>query len=77
MELFLIAFAMLAVSYIITSLLTPKPETPKPASLEEWDFPKADDGTPQGVLFGDGWTPGMVAWYGNYVTKKIKAGGKK
>lgn len=74
----LIAFSMLAVSYIIQSFLMPKGQRMKPAALEEWEFPQADDGTPQAVYFGDVWTEGpMVVWYGNYRTKKIKAGGKK
>lgn len=77
--LFAIALAMLVVAYAIMSFLAPKPDKPKPAALDDWDFPQMDDGTPQAILFGDGWLEGpMVAHYGNYRTKKIKAsGGKK
>lgn len=72
-----IAFVMLAVSYVIQSIMA-KNTKPKPAGLEEWDFPQYEDGTPKAVLFGDAWTSGpMVLWYGNYRTKKIKSGGKK
>jgi Na+-transporting methylmalonyl-CoA/oxaloacetate decarboxylase gamma subunit len=76
--LFAIAFAMLVVSYVIQSFLAPKPEKPKPSALEEWEFPQMEDGTPQTILFGDGWLEGpMVAHYGNYRTKAIKSEGKK
>lgn len=72
-----IAFAMLAVSYIIQSLIM-KTNKPKPAGLDQWDFPQVDDGTPQAVPFGDVWTEAaMVCWYGNYRTSKIKSSGGK
>jgi hypothetical protein len=77
LALFAIAFALLVVSYVITSMLMKRPKI-KPAALEDWEFPQSDDGTPQAVFFGDGWATGpMVVWYGNYRTKKIKAKGGK
>lgn len=77
MELLLIAFIMLVVSYVIQSLLVKRPKI-KPAALGDWDFPQAEEGTPQSVIFGDAWVTGpMVLWYGNYRTKKIKSKGKK
>lgn len=78
LALFAIAFAMLVVSYVITSMLMKRPKI-KPAALEDWDFPQSEDGTPQTVFFGDCWATGpMVVWYGNYRTIKIKSkGGKK
>lgn len=73
-----ISLLMMVVSYIIQSFLMPKPAAQKPQALEDWDFPQADDGTPQPVFFGDCWTSGpMVLWYGNYRTIKIKAKGGK
>lgn len=77
MELLLIAFVMLVVSYLIQSLLVKRPKM-KPAALTDWDFPQSDEGTPQTIVFGDAWLTGpMVMWYGNYRTKKIKSKGKK
>lgn len=74
---FLITLAILIVAAILTSLLVKTPNQ-KPASLEEFEFPQADEGTPQAVIFGDVWTPGwQVLWYGNLRTKKIKSKGKK
>jgi hypothetical protein len=76
--LFAIAFAVLVFSYVLQSFLMPKPDKPKPAGLDDWDFPQVEDGTPETVVFGDGWLEGpMVCWYGNYRTIKIKAKGGK
>jgi hypothetical protein len=69
-------FLMVA-SYVIQSILV-KPNVVEAATLAEFDFPQFEDGTPNAVLFGDGWTNSwMVLWYGNFSTIKIKAGGKK
>lgn len=77
MHLLVIALIMLVVSYVIQSFLVKTPKT-KPAALSDWDFPQADEGTPQTVVFGDAWLTGpMVLWYGNYRTIKIKSKGKK
>jgi hypothetical protein len=75
--LFIIAFALLVVSYVIQSMLIKRPKV-KPAALEDWEFPQSDDGTPEAVFFGDCWATGpMVCWYGNYRTIKIKSEGGK
>ncbi len=68
----------LIASFLITSQMTPT-NKPSPATLEEFDFPQVDEGTPQAVIFGDcnidDWT---VLWYGNMRTSAIKSdGGKK
>lgn len=77
MPLFAWALIFMVASYAIQSL-TMKQQTQKPASLEEFDFPQVDEGTPHAVVFGDGWTAGwQVLWYGNFRTIKIKSGGKK
>ncbi len=50
-----------------------KPQRQAPASLEDFDFPQVEEGTPQAVFFGDCWTQGwMILWYGNLRTTKIK-----
>lgn len=72
-------FAVLAlfiVSFVLTSLMMKRTDQ-KPASLEEFEFPQADEGTPEGVIFGDAWQKGpFVPWYGELTTKKIESGGK-
>jgi hypothetical protein len=75
---FIWAIGMMIASYAIQVLLTPKPEVPKPASLDEFDFPQVEEGTPQSVIFGDVWVQDWhVLWYGNLSTKDIKPGSAK
>lgn len=72
MPLFAWALVFLVASIAVKSLLV-KPQSVKAASLEDFDFPQVDEGTPQAVFFGDCWTEGwMVLWYGNYRTTKVK-----
>ncbi|MBI1620024.1 hypothetical protein [Aquamicrobium zhengzhouense] len=76
---FLWAIGMLVASYFIQVALAPKPEVPKPVSLEDFDFPQVDEGTPQSVVFGDVWISDWhVLWYGNMRVSEVKSGsGKK
>lgn len=78
MPLFAWALVFLVASVAINAILV-KPQTGVEASsLEDFDFPQADEGTPQAVFFGDCWTEGwMVLWFGNYRTTKIQSKGKK
>lgn len=77
LPLFAWAIVLMVVSAVLSALLL-KPMIQKPTSLEDFDFPQADEGTPQAVFFGDCWTNGwMVLWYGNYRNKAIKSKGKK
>ena len=74
---FLVALALFVASFLLSALLV-KGQRQKPASLEEFDLPQANEGTPQGVAFGDIWSPGwQVLWFGNLRTKKVKSKGKK
>lgn len=73
---FLWAIGMLVVSAFLTALTQPKTKVPKPASLEEFEFPQTEEGTAQIIVFGDVWLPDwMVLWYGNYRTRDIKSKG--
>ncbi len=77
MPLFAWALIAMVAATAVQALLV-KPQQAKPQSLEDFDFPQVDEGTPQAVYFGDCWTDGwMVLWYGNYKTTKIKSKGKK
>lgn len=76
MPLFAWALLFMVASTAIQALLV-KPQKTKPAALEDFDFPQAEEGTPQAVYFGDCWTDGwMVLWFGNMRTTKIKKGKK-
>ena len=75
---FLWAIGLLIASYAIQVLITPKAEKPKPAAMDEFDFPQTDENTPQCVFFGDNWTSDwVVLWYGNLRTSAIKSNGSK
>ena len=63
---------MIAV-WVLSAALTPRPKAPQPASIQDFEFPQADEGTPQAVIFGDCWTGGwMVLTYGNFRTTPIR-----
>lgn len=73
----LIGLALMVASMLITSLMV-KGQHQRPAALEDFEFPQADEGTPESRLFGQAWNPGwQVLWFGLFQTKKIKSGGKK
>jgi hypothetical protein len=73
------AIFQLVASYLISLALTPKPQDAKATAFKDIDFPQADEGTPQAVIFGDCWTGDwMVLAVGNYRVDEIHAsGGKK
>lgn len=76
---FVVAIALLIISYAITALTAkgppPPPDAPK---FKDFKFPVPDEGTPQAVVFGDVWTTDwQVLWYGNYRTEAIHSGGGK
>lgn len=73
------AIGTLVVSAIITYALTPKPPTPKPADITDFDAPTAEEGRPIPVVFGTVKVKGAnVLWYGGlWITPIRKKGGKK
>ena len=73
------ALYALVASFVLSLLMAPKTIVPKPAAFEDFEFPQADEGTPQAVYFGECWsTSWMVLAAGDYRTAAIRAkGGKK
>lgn len=72
------AIVLLIVSTIISAAIAPKAQNRRPEAFEEIDFPQADEGTPQCVIFGDCWSGDwMVLAVGNYRTQDIRASGGK
>ncbi len=69
----------LIVSTIITYALMPKPPTPKPSEITDFEAPTAEEGRPIPVVFGTVKIKGAnVLWYGGLFTQPIrKKGGKK
>ncbi len=74
-----VQIGLMVLSAVLSVALAKKPPVPKPTAFEDFDFPQADEGTPQAVIFGDVWSESwMVLAVGNYRTTKIKSkGGKK
>lgn len=67
---------LLVASYFLYSALAPKPPSPKPAELTDFDAPTADEGRPIPVVFGAVLLTGPnVVWYGDLGTEPIKSGG--
>lgn len=73
MNLLIQAMIMLVASYVIQVVFGPKHQSPEPAAFEDIDFPQADEGTPQAVVFGDCWVNDWtVLGLGNFRTRAIK-----
>ncbi len=73
------AIIYLIISLMITAAMMPKVQPRPPEAFEDIDFPQADEGTPQCVIFGDCWVEDWtVLAVGNYRTEEIRGeGGKK
>lgn len=72
------AIYLLIASVIINLAMTPKQQGQPPTAFEDVDFPQADEGTPQPVVFGDCWSGDwMVLAVGNYSVREIPGGGGK
>jgi hypothetical protein len=68
-----------AIALIASYALTPKPQSMKPAGINEIEAPTAEEGREMPVLFGcrEIKSPNVV-WYGHLKTTAIKSsGGKK
>ena len=70
---------MMLVSAYISYSMAPKIQNRAPESFSDIDFPQADEGTPQCVIFGDCWSGDWtVIAVGNYRTTEIRnEAGKK
>jgi len=77
--MFYVQLILLVVSYFVSAALAPKPPVPKPAALEDFDIPLAEEGRAIPVVFGEVIlkSPSLM-WYGDLRTSAIKEkGGKK
>ena len=56
----------------ISFLLRPKPEPPKPATLEDFNIPVTKQGSEIPVVYGTTWIKApQVHWYGDFGTRGI------
>lgn len=68
-----VQIAIFVFSAIISIALRPKTQAPRPAAFEDFQFPQAEEGTPQAFIFGDVWIEDwMVVGVGNYRTQPIR-----
>lgn len=70
----------LVASFVVSALTMKKPPPPPQTTLDDFEVPQVEEGTPHAVVFGDVWLEGwQVLWYGNYKSTKITSsgGGKK
>lgn len=74
-----VQIAIMVVSALLSYALAPKPVQPPKPSLQDFDFPTAEEGRAIPVVFGTVWISGPnVLWYGDLDTEAIKVkGGKK
>lgn len=64
----------LVISSVLSYALMPKAKAPEPAAFEDLDVPQIEEGTAQGVVFGDCWVKSwQVLGLGNFKTMPIKA----
>ena len=79
MNLIVQAIIQIVAAILISAALAPRQKPPKPAALEEFDFPQSEEGTPIAVCFGDCWSEDWtVLGVANYSSSAINAsGGKK
>lgn len=76
---FVIQIAIVIVAAVVAAAMAPKPPMPKPAALEDFDAPTAEEGRPIAKVFGEVWiTSPNNLWYGDLSSEAIKKkGGKK
>ena len=74
-----VQIAVMIVAAVVSYALTPKPPQPKPAALQDFDVPTAEEGRPIPVIFGTCWIKGAnCLWYGDLTAEPIRSkGGKK
>jgi hypothetical protein len=75
----IVQIVIVIVAAVVAIALAPKPPIPKPAALEDFDAPTAEEGRPVTKVFGEVViTSPNVLWYGDLqVTPIKKKGGKK
>ena len=78
MDPFWASVILMIVSTVIQIALMPKAQSRKPEAFEDIEFPQADEGTPQAVIFGDCWSSDWtVLAVGHYRTEEIRGSGGK
>lgn len=76
---FALTIGLLILSAIVMYLFRPEIEGPKPATIQDFNVPKTQEGDEIGRLYGTYWFKDMqIVWHGDFTSEGIKAsGGKK
>ena len=73
-----VQFALLMTSMLVSMLVRSSGTKPTKATLDDFDLPVPDEGTPQYVVFGDVWLDDWVVLsFGDLTTKKVKTSSGK
>ncbi|MEW6459615.1 hypothetical protein ACOQNP_18170 [Ectopseudomonas khazarica] len=73
-----VQIAILVASFIINQANQPKPQKPKPAFFQDFDFPRCDEGAEKVWIFGQVWMKDwMVLSVRNQRSRAIKVKGSK
>jgi uncharacterized protein (DUF2062 family) len=69
----LTAAVILVSAYALGTLLAPKPKSPKPSALSDFEIPTAEEGRAIPVIFGTVTVKGPnVTWYGDLRRSAVK-----
>lgn len=78
MSFWWVAFWIGSIALSAFAMKAPKVETPKPAGLQDFDVPKAEDGALIPVVFGTKTVNAPnVLWYGDLDVEPIRVSGSK
>lgn len=73
-----VQIAIMVVAAVLSYALAPKPIQPPKPTLEDFDFPTAEEGRAVPVVFGEVWISGPnILWYGDLETTPIRVKGGK
>lgn len=76
--MFWVYVLVMVASLLLAFVMTPKPKSQKPASLEDFNAPTAQDGREVTDVCGTVWIDDPnVIWYGDLYTQPVRADGGK
>lgn len=68
-----VQFIYFVVTLVLSIALSPKPQKPRAAALDDFEFPTAEEGRPIPVIFGEMEVTGAnVLWYGDLDVRAIR-----
>lgn len=67
------------VANLVSVLLSPRPEAPKPGTMDDVDIPRTEEGAEIGAAYGSPWIKSaQIHWWGDFSSEPIRSSsGKK